>query len=227
MRLNLLLWTADEKGSCGAWSSVGPLDTKGWLCFVFFFLNSSLKKITSISPCSAAKLRVVIKCSSNQVPKSVTWWSTCVLAYELSGGMGSLYCTESILHRMLFFVTSDGQHLSSPLPLERGEEVTTELVDSRLQYQLRDLTSIFVSLWNWLLLLWTPSLPPQLDSPSWAFLPFRSQPVICWLHSDPTDGSLLKIAVIIIIYILIRWPSTYFSCALIDFSFSAYKMHLF
>ena len=115
--------------------------------------------------------------------------------------------TESILHRMLFFVTSDGQHLSSPLPLERGEEVTTELVDSRLQYQLRDLTSIFVSLWNWLLLLWTPSLPPQLDSPSWAFLPFRSQPVVCWLHSDPTDGSLLKIAVIIIIYILIRWPS--------------------
>lgn len=65
---------------------------------------------------------------------------------ELPGGMGSLYCTESILRRMLFFMMSDGQHLSSHLPLERGEEVTTELVDSRLQYQLRDLSSIFASL---------------------------------------------------------------------------------
>lgn len=47
---------------------------------ILFFFDSSLKKMTSISPCSAAKLREVSAYSSNQVPKSVTWWSTRVLA---------------------------------------------------------------------------------------------------------------------------------------------------
>lgn len=120
-------------------------------CFFFFFLI--FKKMTSVSPCSAAKLREVSTCSSSQVPKSMMWWAHVCWLNELPGGMGSLYCTESILRRMLFFMTSDGQHLSSHLLLERGEEVTTELVDNRLQYQLRDLSSIFASLCNWLLLL--------------------------------------------------------------------------